>query len=116
LIAGDASLQDLNSRLTKPVEMLRFRPNLVFNGGEPYQEDTWRGFSINDVDLYGAKPCARCPMPTINLQTAEFEKEPIKTLATYRKQNNKVYFGQNLLVKKVGEIKVGDKIELKNDA
>jgi uncharacterized protein len=112
LIAGEASLQDLNNRLETPVEMLRFRPNLVFAGGEPYEEDIWQSFSINEVNLYGAKPCARCPMPTIDLQTAEFGKEPIKTLATYRKQNNKVYFGQNVLIKNIGKINIGDKIEL----
>ncbi|PIQ20271.1 MAG: MOSC domain-containing protein, partial [Cytophagales bacterium CG18_big_fil_WC_8_21_14_2_50_42_9] len=37
LVIGEASLQDLNTRLENPVPMNRFRPSLVFTGGKPYE-------------------------------------------------------------------------------
>lgn len=113
LMIGNASLQDLNRRLQDPVPMDRFRPNIVFEGGLPYGEDTMQHFSINDIAFFGVKPCARCPITTTSQQTAERSKEPLKTLATYRMQNNKVYFGQNVLFRGSGNISVGDNIVLR---
>lgn len=110
-IIGQSSLDDLNARLEEKLGMDRFRPNIIFSGGVPYQEDTMNHFRINHIDLYGVKPCARCPITTTSQQTAERSKEPLKTLAAYRQLNNKVYFGQNVLFKGKGLISVGDRIE-----
>jgi len=112
LIIGQASLDDLNSRLTEPLPINRFRPNIVFTGETPYQEDGMEHFSINDLDFYGVKPSARCVVTTTNQETGIAGKEPLKTLATYRSKNNKVYFGQNLLMKGKGKINVGDPIKI----
>lgn len=113
LIIGQSSLKDLNDRLENPVEMKRFRPNFVFSGGEPYQEDSWKNFTINEIQFAGVKPCARCILTTVNPDTGEIDsKEPLRTLATYRKKNNKIYFGQNVLPITFGEIKVGDTIKV----
>jgi uncharacterized protein len=110
LIIGQASLDDLNGRLQTPVPMDRFRPNIVFTGGTPYQEDVMKAFTIGDINFMGVKLCARCVMTTIDQQTAQQAKEPLKTLSTYRLKNNKIYFGQNLLHHGSGSIKVGDTI------
>jgi uncharacterized protein YcbX len=112
LIIGQASLDDLNSRLTEPIPVNRFRPNIVFTGGTPYEEDEMEHFRINNLDFYGVKPSARCVVTTTNQETGIAGKEPLKTLATYRAKNNKVYFGQNVLMKGVGKINVGDPIEM----
>ena len=108
LMIGTASLEDLNSRLAQPIGMDRFRPNIVFSGGEPFEEDIITDFTINSVMMRGVKPCARCIMTTTNQQTAERSKEPLNTLSTYRKNENKIYFGQNVLAKGLGYINVGD--------
>jgi uncharacterized protein YcbX len=92
--------------------MNRFRPNFVFTGGDPFEEDAWRNFSIGKNRFIGVKPCARCAVPTINQDTAEKGIEPSATLATYRRRDNKVYFGQNLLARDHEEVSVGDKITL----
>lgn len=97
LIIGQSSLDDLNDRLKETLPMNRFRPNFVFTGGTPFEEDTWRNFSIGSNHFVGVKPCARCAVPTINQETAEKGIEPTRTLATYRAWNNKIYFGQNLV-------------------
>lgn len=112
LIIGQSSLHDLNNRLSEPLPMNRFRPNFVFTGGEPYEEDEWRNFSIGTNNFIGVKPCSRCVMTTINQDTAVKGVEPLKTLATYRRRNNKIYFGQNVIALDYGQVSVGDKILL----
>lgn len=112
LMIGQASLDDLNSKLAQPVPMNRFRPNIVFTGGEAFQEDEMHQFFINDISFACVKPCARCIITTIDQQTAIKSKEPLKTLSTYRTQNNKVMFGQNVLYKGMGIIYIGDEIKL----
>lgn len=112
LMIGQSSLDDLNARLTEPVPMNRFRPNIVFTGGTPYQEDEMEAFSINGIQLFGVKPCARCVVTTIDQDTGVRGKDPLRTLATYRSNGNKVLFGQNLLHKGEGRISRGDNIIL----
>lgn len=110
LIIGQASLDDLNTRLEQPVTMHRFRPNLVVEGSAPYAEDGWRNLRIGQATFKGVKPCSRCVLITIDPATGEKGVEPLKTLATYRKRNNKIYFGQNLLAHP-GQISLGDTVE-----
>lgn len=112
LLIGQASLDDLNSRLEVPLPMNRFRPNIVFTGGTPFQEDYMKHFDINGITFFGVKPCARCVMTTINQQTGEKAKEPLKTLSTYRLKNKKILFGQNLLHQGTGIISLGDTITI----
>jgi len=112
LIIGQSSLDDLNKRLDTPLPMNRFRPNFVFTGGQPYEEDTWRNFTIGGNRYVGVKPCARCVLTTVNQDTAEKGVEPLKTLSTYRRVENKVLFGQNVVALDYGNITVGDKILL----
>jgi uncharacterized protein len=112
LLIGQASLDDLNNKLAEPITMQRFRPNIVFTGGMPFEEDYLAHFTINDISFYGVKRCARCVVTTINPDTAEKGKEPLRTLASYRQEDNKIYFGQNLLHKGVGSIHVGDELKV----
>jgi uncharacterized protein YcbX len=97
LLIGEASLVDLNKRLPSPVPMNRFRPNLVFSGGHAYEEDAWKEFRIGESLFKGVKPCSRCVLTTIDQDTGAQGKEPLATLASYRKKENKIYFGQNVL-------------------
>ncbi|WP_205502981.1 MOSC domain-containing protein [Rufibacter psychrotolerans] len=110
LVIGQESLNDLNGRLEQPVPMNRFRPTFVFTGGTPYAEEKWKTFKIGDVLFYGAKPCGRCNVTTIDQSTAQAGQEPLKTLATYRTQGNKVIFGMNLIGLSTGTVSVGDSI------
>jgi hypothetical protein len=110
LLISEASLADLNARLAEPLPMNRFRPNFVVRGCEPYAEDDWKQFSIGLQSFRGAKPCGRCEVTTVDQQTGIAGKEPLTTLATYRKRGNSVYFGQNLIGESIGEVRVGDQI------
>ncbi len=112
LIIGEASLADLNARLATPVPMNRFRPNLVFTNGQPYEEDGWSDFRVGEVTFKGVKPCARCVMTTVDQHTGVKGTEPLATLSAYRKKNGKVYFGQNVLATSGGLVREGDLIEI----
>lgn len=112
MIIGQESLDNLNRRLTEKIPMNRFRPSIVFTGGKAFEEDTFEHFRIKEVNFYGVKLSARCVIATTNQDTAVTGKEPLKTLSGYRMKNNKIYFGQNLLVKGIGRISTGDQIEI----
>ena len=118
LLIGEESLNDLNSRLETDVPTNRFRPNLVFNGGDAFAEDGWKQIKIGASVFHVVKPCGRCVVTTIDQSNGVKQgTEPLKTLASYRipKQSvkRKILFGQNLIAENVGEIlNVGDKIEI----
>lgn len=110
LIIGQESLNDLNTRLASPITMRRFRPNFVFTGGKAFAEDQWQNFSIGNNRFAGVKLCARCVLTTVDPETGNKGAEPLATLATFRKRNNKINFGQNVLPLDYGEVKEGDRI------
>ncbi|MDH3354374.1 MAG: MOSC domain-containing protein [Chromatiales bacterium] len=112
LLISQPSLDDLNGRLDSPVTMRRFRPNLVIDGCEPYAEDGWQKLKIGGLILRIVKPCSRCVIPSIDLETGKKGAEPIKTLASYRMRDNKIYFGQNVIVEGEGTIEVGMAVEV----
>jgi len=101
LLISQASLDDLNQRLEQKgepaVPMHRFRPNLVISGCTPYEEDSWKTIHIGSCQFHVVKPCSRCVIPTIDRDTAKKGKEPVRTLLEYRRTDNKIYFGQNLV-------------------
>ncbi len=110
LLISEESLTDLNSRLSDPLPMNRFRPNLVVAGCEPYAEDSWDQIEIGGIRLRVVKPCARCVVTTTDQATAERGKEPLRTLATYRKVNGEAMFGQNAVHENTGWLRVGDTV------
>ena len=112
LLVGQASLDDLNTRLAEPVPMDRFRPNLVVTGGAPYEEDRWHAFRLGEAACTAEKACARCNVTTINQATAERGKEPLATLSKYRRRGNKVLFGQNVLLEVGKMVRVGDVVRV----
>lgn len=112
LLISEASLADLNSRMAVSLPMSRFRPNLVVSGCEPYAEDGWARIHIGELGLRLVKTCSRCIITTIDPQTAERGAEPLKTLSSYRRRGNKVYFGQNLLHDGEGQLSLGMRLQV----
>jgi uncharacterized protein YcbX len=114
LIIGQGSLNALNAKLiaqgTPAVTMRRFRPNIVVAETAPHEEDEWRRIRVGDVDVDVVKPCARCVITTVDVQTGVAGREPLRTLATYRKRGSKVLFGQNAVHRQHGTIGVGDTV------
>ena len=113
LLISESSLSDLNNRLPESVAMKRFRPNLVVKNTKPYEEDSWKKIKIGECEFNVAKPCSRCVLTTVDPETGEFSgKEPLRTLASYRKVNGNVMFGQNLIGTKMGKLEVGMTVEI----
>ena len=117
LLIGQGSLDELNRRLKRPVPMRRFRPNLVVGGAAPHAEDRWRRIRIGPIALRLAKPCSRCVVPTVDPDLGVRDgEEPLETLATYRRRDHKIYFGQNVIPDGAGKIRVGGAVEVLEDA
>lgn len=111
LLISEASLEDLNMRLEDPLPMNRFRPNFVVRGCGPYAEDGWSRLRIGSVPFRVAEPCPRCAITTVDQETGTRGKEPLRTLATYRKFEGEVFFGRNLIHDTLGTVSVGASVE-----
>ncbi|CAA6658051.1 unnamed protein product [Spirodela intermedia] len=90
------SIGDLNSRIRSKqpntINPVRFRPNIVISGSPPYAEDSWRGLQIGRAHFTSLGGCNRCQM--INLDPLSGKsKEPLVTLASYRRTHGKILFG-----------------------
>lgn len=112
LVISQTSLDDLNARLETPIPMNRFRGNLIVEGSEPYAEDAWTGFTVGGVRYRYVKHCGRCRVTTTDQETAEVGIEPLRTLATYRREGNNVIFGTYFVPESEGQIRVGDALEI----
>ena len=112
LAISEASLADLNARLPAPITMERFRPNIVVTGTEPYAEDGFAHVHIGEISFRGPKRCDRCVITTLDPETGDGGKEPLRTLAKYRLEDSKVWFGMNLIHDGLGVLRVGDPVSV----
>jgi len=114
LLTSQAALDLLNSKLARSVPMLRFRPNLVVAGTTPHAEDEWKRIRVGECEFEVAKPCTRCVFTTVDFERGERDPngEPLRTLITYRRTPEGVSFGQNLIPRKLGTLRVGDNVEI----
>jgi hypothetical protein len=112
LVISEATLADLNSRLDEPLPMNRFRPNVVVSGVPAYGEDGWGRVRIGEVLARAGWPCPRCVLTTVDQDTGIGGREPLRTLATYRRNaKGEVEFGLNVLFEGEGVLRLGDRIE-----
>jgi uncharacterized protein YcbX len=113
LIISQAALDLLNTKLAKPVSMLRFRPSVVVAGTAPHAEDDWKRVRIGEVEFDVAKPCIRCVFTTVDFERGAFDPagEPLRSLLTYRRTPKGVSFGQNLIPRGTGTLRMGDAVE-----
>jgi uncharacterized protein YcbX len=113
LLISRPSVDDLNRRLDEPVPADRFRANIIVDGCLPYAEDRWNEIEIAEVRFRVAKPCARCIVVTTDQQSGNRSTEPLATLAGYRTADGKVLFGQNLIHRGRGSLRVGDSLRVR---
>jgi MOSC domain-containing protein len=112
LLTSEASLEDLNRRMAEPIPMERFRPNIVVSGTPAFAEDEFAQVRLGELSFRGVKRCDRCPVTTIDIETGERSKEPLRTLATYRKWDSQVWFGMNMIHDGPGVLRVGDPVHV----
>ena len=122
LVCNNNSLKSLNTSLTKhqfdPVEMENFRPNIVLNGLDAFDEHNSKGLHNEHYELTHCYPCQRCVIPTINIHTGTRhpQQEPFSLLAKLNAMpdNNKApAFGENSIVTQgIGKfVSVGDQLK-----
>lgn len=103
LLTNTASLAALGDWLAEagdePVPMTRFRPNVVIDGARPWAEDDWLGgrLRIGGTIFRAAKSCARCVVTTIDQETGEKGRQPLRALSHYRRDGDGLLFGINLI-------------------
>lgn len=110
LLASHSSLDELNRRLERPLPMARFRPNVVVAGAAAFAEDRWARLRIGEVEFTGPKLCDRCSITTVDIDSAARDKEPLATLAHFRRWDGKVWFALNLIHQGPGSLRVGDRV------
>lgn len=115
LVISENSLEELNRRSSEEHSMDQFRTNLVVKGDKPFVEDTWKRIRIGEVEFEARKPCQRCILTTVDVETGSLRanKEPLKTFSQFRADEaGEVFFGQNLIALNEGMIHQGDEIEV----
>jgi len=108
LVLSVESLDLLNSKLDQPVDINRFRANIIVSGVEAHGEDGWKNYTIGDAAFKNIKPCPRCVIVTIDQESAKKDTEPLLTMTKYRKTGKQVMFGVNAVCVKEGILAVGD--------
>lgn len=125
LLISEASLQDLNHKSAArggvSFPMNRFRPNIVIAGVDAFEEDYADAIKLEDdkrnISLKPVKPCARCPIPSVDQALGEFSANPLDILQTYRanpRVDGGITFGMNLIVSEgSGQmLRVGDQLNV----
>jgi len=114
LLATTESLDTLSGWVGRPMDMARFRPNLVVSGAEAFAEDHWQRLRIGDVEFALVKPCERCVFTTVDPHSGEksLDQEPLRALGKHRKTEAGVLFGVNVIAEGSGEISVGMPVEV----
>lgn len=114
LLVSERSVDELERRSGRRIPAERFRPNIVVTGAHPHDEDRWRRFTIGELAFSGVKLCTRCKVTTTDQNTGvrDADREPLRTLALYRRIESAVYFGVNVVHHRRGRIAVGDRVEV----
>lgn len=115
LVVSEESLAEVSRRYGSPLDVRRFRPNIVVSGeGQPFAEDDWGEFYIGGQPFYNAKPCARCGVITHDPDTGEIDRGVQRALSALRRTDTgKVLFGINCCwTGETGELRVGDAVRL----
>lgn len=107
LVCNAASLAYLNTRMPAPVGMERFRPNIVLEGLEPFEEDRIAELRFETITLRLVKPCTRCVITATDQLTGEPSINPLPVLRSFRfdKALLGVTFGENAVIARgVGQV------------
>ena len=119
LICNQASLDELNSVILDQneqiVSMRRFRPNIVIDGLDAYDEDYALRITGSGHYFAKLKNCTRCPLPNVDPDTAAVGKQPQAALVASRTTAEGVLFGVNAGLYQRSDtpsINVGDRLHV----
>jgi len=110
LVTTTASREAVSDEVGVDLPMLRFRPNIVIDGAEAWDEDEWAELTIGGRRVRIVKPCGRCAMVNVDPARGTTGREPLRILNQSRRFGNKVIFGQNAVFDDFGTVTVGDPV------
>ena len=119
LVTTTGSLRALNEDMERngegSVGMDRFRPNIVLDCDQPWDEDAWTGIEIGGIGFDFVKPCPRCIMTTQDQQTGSREgANPMPAMGRLRMSADRrvpgPLFGWNAVPRGEGLVRVGDQV------
>ncbi|MGK5037264.1 MOSC domain-containing protein [Janthinobacterium sp. LB3P118] len=113
LIAGSASLADVNDKLRaagrEALPMNRFRPNLVIGDIAAFEEDYAEFLQFGATILKPVKPCSRCPIPSVDQATGVPGPDPLDVMHGYRAKpelDGAICFGMSAIVTDGGDERI----------
>ncbi|HEN3566482.1 TPA: YcbX family protein [Yersinia enterocolitica] len=115
LLINEASFKELQQRCPGSIKLEQFRPNLLVTGASAFAEDSWQVIRVGDITFDLVKPCSRCVLTTVSVERGRKHPtgEPLQTLQTFRTaENGDIDFGQNMVARNSGIIRVGDEVEI----
>ena len=116
LVCGEASITAAARASGLPIDALRFRPNIVVSGGDPFDEDRWAELQVGQARILLTKPCSRCGVLDVDPQRGVSRPGLLKSLAQHRRFGREVRFGMNGLIERVGTVAVGDAVAIVRSA
>lgn len=112
LVTNTASLESLNARLSQAVSMARFRPNIVVEGAEAFEEERWERIRVGTVEFDVVKPCSRCVVVDTDEHGVRRPGLLAELTRSHFREGLGAIFGQNAVPRAVGSIHVGDTVEI----
>jgi len=109
------TLDCLNSSLKSAVGVRNFRSNIVVDGMEAFEEDTWSTVEINGCRFRAQERTSRCIFTTINPETSKKNRnmQPLSELAQIRlKMGLRPTFGIGLVPLGEGFMSLGDELKI----
>jgi uncharacterized protein YcbX len=114
-----ASVHHVSSQIgkgSKPLNALRFRPNIFITGPPAFNEDSWTKTRIGEEQYHVSCHTTRCKLPNVDPETGVADRnEPSTTLRKYRvidKGSPSACLGMQVTPLTYGQIKVGDEVEV----
>jgi uncharacterized protein len=118
LLTTEASLRAVQSWLTMPIDVRRFRPNVVVSGAEAWAEDAWHELVFSSgLVVWGVKPCVRCVVVDTDPLTGERWPGPLEALRQHHASPGKgPVFGMNAVHASEGIIHLNESLVVRSTA
>jgi uncharacterized protein YcbX len=110
-----ASIRDLEKRLGRPVDPLRFRPNIVIDGAEAFAEFDWIGkrLRLPDIVLAGESRTTRCAATNVDPASGVRDMQIPRTLMGFYGHAD---CGIYLVAETGGALRLGDHLSIEERA
>ena len=112
-LMSQASIDELGRQpgANPGLDCRRFRPNLLIEGCEAHEEDSWLDQVVQigeELRLRIVARDPRCAITTHDPETGETDMDTIRLILNYRPDQMAAYFGVYGIVERPGTVSIGD--------